>query len=352
MTHRRFPKLILAMVPAMMALALPAWASPRDAHSTFGSARTIYTSPRDIEQAQAILVQDGELAPGSYTQGQLDEATASALRLFQSRHALNTSGLLDDETMALLLSHWQPNDADGDGVTDDHDRCPDTPAGATVDGHGCPQDSDHDGVLDGLDACPGTLRGAYVDSRGCPTDSDRDGVYDGLDKCPDTPKGATVDAKGCPSDADRDGVYDGLDFCPDTPAGRKVDSRGCPEPIKSADVFQGQKKLVLEGVRFETNSAKLTSDSQEILNHVAFSLKDWSDVRVEIGGYTDSTGKTDHNLSLSQARADSVRDYLISQGVKASQLVSKGYGEDDPVASNKSASGRAKNRRVEMTKLD
>jgi outer membrane protein OmpA-like peptidoglycan-associated protein len=350
MTHPRFPKLILAMVPAIVALALPAWAG-QDGHSTFGSARTILTSPRDIEQAQGILVHDGELAPGSFKQGEMDEATSSALRLFQSRHSLNATGLLDEETMALLLSHYAPHDADGDGVTDDHDRCPDTPSGAMVDGHGCPMDSDHDGVLDGLDACPGTPHGAVVDSRGCPIDSDRDGVFDGLDKCPDTPKGATVDTKGCPSDADRDGVLDGLDYCPDTPAGRKVDDRGCPLPEKSADVFKGEKKLVLEGVHFETNSAKLTSDSQEILNHVAFSLRDWSDVRVEIGGYTDNSGKSDHNLSLSQARADSVRDYLVSQGVNSSQLVSKGYGDSDPVANNKSASGRAKNRRVEMTKL-
>jgi OmpA-OmpF porin, OOP family len=105
-------------------------------------------------------------------------------------------------------------------------------------------------------------------------------------------------------------------------------------------------------VTFETNSAKLTPDSQAVLDHVVFSLRDWTNVKVEIGGHTDAAGSDDHNLSLSQARADSVRDYLVSQGVDGSRLVAKGYGESDPIADNKTAHGRAKNRRVELTKVE
>ena len=175
---------------------------------------------------------------------------------------------------------------------------------------------------------------------------------DGIDLCPDTPRGATVDATGCPGDSDGDGVYDGVDGCPTTPAGTKVDSGGCPELVRSADIFQGEKKLVLEGVNFETNSAKLTTGSLKILDHVAFSLKDWSEVRVEIGGYTDSTGTESRNLELSQARADAVRDFLVNRGIDASRLVAKGYGESDPIANNESSRGRAKNRRVELTKSE
>src|SRR5262249_31782741 len=142
------------------------------------------------------------------------------------------------------------------------------------------------------------------------------------------------------------------DRCPDTPAGSQVDDKGCPEQATSANMFQESNKLVLEGVRFETNSAKLTEDSQETLNHVAFTLKDWTRVKVEIGGHTDAAGTDEKNQELSQARADAVRDYLISQGVDASRLTSRGYGEADPIADNKSAKGRAKNRRVELTKID
>jgi OOP family OmpA-OmpF porin len=109
-----------------------------------------------------------------------------------------------------------PADSDGDGVYDDQDQCPGTPAGAPVDSVGCPLDSDGDGVYDYQDQCPGTPAGAPVDSVGCPLDSDGDGVYDYLDQCPDTPAGAPVDSVGCPLDTDGDGVYDYQDECPNT----------------------------------------------------------------------------------------------------------------------------------------
>ena len=119
-------------------------------------------------------------------------------------------------------------DADGDGVADKYDKCPNTPAGAVVDKAGCPVDSDKDGVPDGIDKCPTTPTGAAVDAVGCPIDSDKDGVPDGIDKCPNTPAGAAVDAAGCPSDSDGDGVLDGVDKCPNTPHGAVVDPTGCP----------------------------------------------------------------------------------------------------------------------------
>src|SRR5439155_1248670 len=96
-------------------------------------------------------------------------------------------------------SRQRPGDADGDrvadkdGVWDGIDRCPDTPAGATVDANGCPYDSDGDKVFDGIDRCPDTVPGTPVDATGCPADSDKDGVPDSLDKCPNTPSGIQVD---------------------------------------------------------------------------------------------------------------------------------------------------------------
>ena len=97
-----------------------------------------------------------------------------------------------------------------------------------------------------------------------------------------------------------------------------------------------------------TNSSRLTADSMQVLDKVADTLKEWPDVKVEIGGHTDSQGNDAANLKLSQARAESVRKYLASKGVDASRLTAKGYGETVPLADNNTREGRAKNRRVEL----
>ncbi len=212
------------------------------------------------------------------------------------------------------------------------------------------RDSDGDGVVDRVDECPNTPRGAKVDARGCPIDSDGDGVYDGIDQCPGTPQGAIVDSRGCPIDSDGDGVYDGIDKCPGTPRGTKVDARGCPE--RKAIFEPGKKTLVLEGVNFALDSAELTPESYAILNRVASELKEWPEVRVEVGGHTDWTGTDGYNMDLSQRRSESVRSYLVSKGIDSSRLKAKGYGETQPVATNDTGAGRAKNRRVELKKLD
>jgi outer membrane protein OmpA-like peptidoglycan-associated protein len=243
-----------------------------------------------------------------------------------------------------------PRDSDGDGVFDGIDQCPETPQGWAVTSVGCPLDSDGDGVADAIDDCPGTPPGALVDERGCPLDSDGDGVYDGIDQCPETPAHAHVDSRGCPIDSDGDGVYDGIDRCPQTPAGTVVDEFGCPvaEPL-----FEEERQtLVLEGVFFEFSSAKLTLNSKEILDHVAESLLAWPEVRVEIGGHSDSVGAEAYNLRLSKSRAESVRDYLLEKGVPREQLEATGYGEINPIANNRTEEGRAQNRRVELKRLD
>ncbi|MBI4914834.1 MAG: OmpA family protein [Acidobacteria bacterium] len=247
---------------------------------------------------------------------------------------------------ALVDVRGCPLDSDGDGVFDGLDQCPDTPKGWPVDAKGCPTDTDGDGVADGADACPNTPKGAKVDARGCPLDTDGDGVFDGLDQCPDTPTGAKVDARGCPLDTDGDGVFDGLDQCPDTPTGVKVDARGCPvpEPIKP--------NFVLEGVNFASDSAALTPASTVALDRVAESLKAWPEVRVEVGGHTDSTNTDAHNLRLSKARAESVKGYLVGKGIAADRMTTNGYGEGKPIADNATPAGRATNRRVELTRLN
>jgi outer membrane protein OmpA-like peptidoglycan-associated protein len=148
----------------------------------------------------------------------------------------------------------------------------------------------------------------------------------------------TAAAPATPPDSDHDGVPDSIDKCPDTPAGVQVDAQGCP--LKGS--------ITLEGVNFEHNSAALTVASHPPLDAIADGLKKHPRLRVEIQGHTDSTGSPPYNLKLSQRRADSVRDYLVYGGVNADQLVTKGYGQTQPAASNKTADGRAKNRRVVM----
>lgn len=311
----------------------------------------ILTSGETIADAQQILEMDGYLDRGAYREGVRDDATRNALKAFQWDHRLPVTGFLDWETLAELTSHEQPvGDSDGDGVLDRYDRCPGTPKGARVDGDGCPKDTDGDGVFDGLDRCPDTPKGAKVDGEGCPKDTDGDGVFDGLDRCPDTPKGARVDGQGCPKDTDGDGVFDGLDRCPDTPKGDKVDANGCsvPKPV----LIPTKGSLILEGVNFETDSATLTAGAKAVLDKVAKSLKEWPEARVEIGGHTDSTGSASHNLQLSTRRASSVRDYLIGKGIDGSRLKSKGYGETVSIADNATREGRARNRRVELKRLD
>ena len=175
-----------------------------------------------------------------------------------------------------------------------------------------------------------------------PKDTDGDGVLDSVDQCPNTPKGVQVDTRGCPLDSDGDGVPDYLDKCPNTTRGLKVDATGC---VRDAQT------IVLQNVNFEFNKSTLTADAQSVLNDVAKGLVSQKDLRVEIAGHTDSKGSDAYNLNLSNGRAASVKSYLISQGVAPSQLVSKGYGEGQPVATNDTDAGRAQNRRVEFRVL-
>ncbi len=133
-------------------------------------------------------------------------------------------------------------DSDGDGVKDELDKCPGTPAGEKVDARGCSQsqfDADNDGVPDYLDQCPGTPSDESADANGCSPsqkDDDDDGINNKIDICPGTPKGEKVDRYGCTreqSDPDKDGVHKADDLCPDTPKGRIVDDTGCA--IKNND---------------------------------------------------------------------------------------------------------------------
>ncbi|WP_456488492.1 OmpA family protein [Caminibacter pacificus] len=194
-------------------------------------------------------------------------------------------------------------------------------------------DSDHDGVSDANDKCPGTPAGVQVDQNGCPIDSDNDGVPNYLDKCPNTPAGVQVDNNGCALDSDHDGVPNYLDKCPNTPKGFKVDKNGCAINYN----FE---------INFDNNSAKIKPQYMPKIEKFAEFLKNHPDVKAEIQGYTDNRGSYKYNVVLSEKRAKAVYDMLIKLGVPADQLTWAGYGPKNPIASNDTAEGRAKNRRV------
>ena len=142
-------------------------------------------------------------------------------------------------------------------------------------------------------------------------------------------------------DADKDGVIDAEDKCAESPADIKVDPKGCS--IIAVEI---------EGVNFEPKSFDLTQASKQILGEAVVVIKANPQLQIEVQAHTDYKGSGEANLKLSEQRAQSVKAYLVSQGVDESQLVAKGYGEDQPIADNKTEEGRAKNRRVELKVLN
>lgn len=255
-------------------------------------------------------------------------------------------------------------DRDGDGVLDKDDRCPDEPAGDHPDPErpGCPiKDRDGDGVPDSEDQCPDEPAGVHPDPKrpGCPlkdtaVDADRDGVIDAADQCPDTAAGRHPDPArpGCPlADRDADDVPDATDACPDQPGAPSTDPKknGCPGLVE----VKGKQLVILEPVYFATNKDVILERSNKVLAAVAEALKAEPSIkRLAIDGHSDSRGRVAYNVELSGRRAKSVMSWLIAHGVEAERLQSQGYGPAKPVASNATAEGRAKNRRVEFTIID
>jgi OmpA-OmpF porin, OOP family len=246
-----------------------------------------------------------------------------------------------------------PKDSDGDGLNDDVDECPHDPE--DFDGYqdedGCPDpDNDNDGIPDVDDACPNDPEDVdgFEDEDGCPDhDNDGDGLADGIDECPNDPEDIDgfEDEDGCPDpDNDGDGVADVVDKCPNEYA---ETPDGCPEKYKLVVVTD--KKIELkQTVYFDYDKAVIKRRSFPLLDEVAQALADNPDLHVDVEGHTDSRGPDDYNKALSQQRAEAVRDYLVAQGVDESRLNPVGYGEDKPIADNRTKAGRDQNRRVEF----
>jgi OOP family OmpA-OmpF porin len=238
-------------------------------------------------------------------------------------------------------------DRDADGVRDDDDECPDEPG--PRERAGCPvKDSDGDGIPDEKDQCPADPEDfdGFHDEDGCPDpDNDRDGLVDGVDNCPSDPGPATNN--GCPvTDRDGDGILDDQDRCPDEFG--VPEEQGCPKKYSLIVVTQ-EKIEIKQQVHFAKTKAQILPDSFELLAQVADAIKGNKIKKILIEGHTDSDGPDARNLKLSQDRADAVRLHLIQRGgLKPDTLESVGFGETRPIASNKTAKGKALNRRVEF----
>jgi outer membrane protein OmpA-like peptidoglycan-associated protein len=243
------------------------------------------------------------------------------------------------------------------------DKCPNAPE--DIDGFqdddGCPDyDNDADGIPDSLDQCPNAPedRDGYADNDGCPDyDNDRDGIADTIDKCQSDPEDMDgfEDADGCPDpDNDKDGVPDILDRCPNAPEtfnGYKDDD-GCPDtlpkPKKDPDFPRQQ---IMRGIMFTNNTAELTFDSFQWLDPVAKTLKEYPEIEIEVRGYTDGMGNFAKNMQLSQMRAEAVRQYIVNQGIDSQRVRAAGFGPGSPIADNRTAAGRAQNRRIEIVRI-
>jgi outer membrane protein OmpA-like peptidoglycan-associated protein len=244
-----------------------------------------------------------------------------------TRGWLQAAGDPNVRLFAGIMFEPSVGDRDGDGIPDDVDRCPDEP-------------EDKDG---------------FEDQDGCPDpDNDQDGIPDDRDRCPNDPEDTDgwQDEDGCPDpDNDDDGILDLDDSCPNEPENYNGidDEDGCPDKQRKV-VITGGKLEILEKVYFETNKAVIKTESYAILYEVAETLRQNPHIElVEVQGHTDSRGAADYNRELSDKRAAEVRRFLIEEGsIDGARLLSRGYGEDQPVDPSETEAAWAQNRRVEF----
>lgn len=253
-----------------------------------------------------------------------------------------------------LAGQVEALDTDGDGLADEREsnrwgtssRNPDTDEDALGDGvevrtdtDPVRPDTDGDGLLDGAEDADhdGEVDPSETDPR--QADTDRGGAPDGFEvgHAGYDPRDASDD------DGDHDRVIDHVDQCLGTAPGTEVDERGCA--VIRAEV-------VLEGIEFAFDSAEILPASEPSLLRALQILVDNPDVRVEVGGHTDSEGAVAHNRQLSRERATSVRDWLVAHGIARSRMTIQGYGHTRPAGDNATEEGRQRNRRIEFRRLD
>jgi OmpA-OmpF porin, OOP family len=252
-------------------------------------------------------------------------------------------------------------DNDRDGIPDAEDECPDIPE--DFDGYedhdGCPEanagDRDGDGIPDEVDACPDTPEDfdGFEDADGCPDpDNDQDGIPDVKDMCPNEAEDIDFfeDDDGCPDlDNDKDGILDADDKCPTQPETYNgyQDEDGCPD--EGSVIIEDDQLVVLDKIYFETNSAVIQRRSFPILEAIASTLKGNRQITLmEVQGHADERGDDEYNLELTRDRAAAVVEALVQRGVERNRLRSAGYGELCPIDPRQVKAAWDKNRRVEF----
>ncbi|MEM7151933.1 MAG: OmpA family protein [Myxococcota bacterium] len=344
--------------------------------------KSINCAPKEtaIAEANIKFAQDA-LGIGEYYRGKQHAETAA----YYTKRAreLTSPDRCRDKAVATV------GDKDGDGYDDEADTCPEEAEDfdSFEDDDGCPDaDNDGDGVLDAAQWVDGQWvnndkKGeldcrnepedvdGFEDEDGCPDpDNDNDGILDEPDECPNEPEDIdnNTDDNGCP-DPDNDGdklcdpwvQADGLsdkyaeqcsstDQCPDKPEDFDGvdDEDGCPD-LKAE--FDGCSVKISDKVFFKFGKWDIAPRSFELLNDVATVMKTVpEELHFNIEGHTDSKGSNRSNKRLSNRRVNSVREYLIGRGVAPERLQGIGWGEERPIDSNRTAAGRANNRRVEF----
>ena len=190
-----------------------------------------------------------------------------------------------------------------------------------------------------LEALKGRVTNVEQSVKDLKKDSDGDGVADYLDKCPNTPAGATVDGSGCELDTDGDGIPNWKDDCPAEKGTAELN--GCP--AMPTATMTG-----VSNIQFEYNSSVLRTSSYVSLDNVSATLRANSAASLQLDGHASEEGTTSYNQQLSVDRANAVKTYLVNSGVDAKRVMTTGYGETRPIASNATEEGRVVNRRVEF----
>jgi len=330
--------------------------------------KTIGCAPKETAIAEAnIKFAHDALRMGEYYRGKDHADSAEA---YTKLAIAKTDPVKCREGTQVSTAVPRVGDRDGDGYDDKVDKCPDEAEDfdSFEDDDGCPDtDNDKDGVLDAAQFKDGRWINAdkladkdcrndpedkddFQDEDGCPDpDNDKDGILDKDDKCPNDPEDFDQfeDEDGCPDpDNDQDKILDKDDKCPNDPEDYDgvEDTDGCPDLM----VKDEGDRIATPTIYFKFDKWDIDPKSYPVLDDLVTLLKQKSTIELLIGGHTDSKGSDKYNKTLSQKRVDSVRNYLIRGGVDTSRLKSVGYGEEQPIDSNRSPEGRARNRRVEF----
>lgn len=279
------------------------------------------------------------------------------------------SGPVENEGCPKSAKEFDWADDDGDGVVNEFDKEPNTPAEARVYGNGVAVDSDYDDVPDHIDDCP--FETGSVESKGCPKiegaveanvqDTDKDGVLDLYDEEPDTPYGVKVysngvsldsdkdevpdykdrcpkikglaENEGCPAteDLDGDGVADADDLCPDVPG--TAANKGCPNKNFDKSVYLRIEALS-QKIKFERTKNTLSNETMDILDDILKIIEEYPATKFEIASHTDDKHNEKYSLFLSKRRANAIMKYLVDGGINEDRLTSEGYGDAQPKYSN------------------